>query len=170
MSGERHSEDYAHKEREIMGTAEPPWAPQILIAEDDAALRRLLEMVFVDEGYKVRTAEDGVEALVAIEDWTPDAIICDVMMPRLSGLTVCREVRASSITETVPIVLLTARCFDEDIQAVMELGGMTYLAKPFDPRRLLTLIADAVKTTTDGAQSASGGGLGPESRFVTAPH
>jgi two-component system, OmpR family, phosphate regulon response regulator PhoB len=106
--------------------------PRVLVAEDDDSLRRLIELRLGARGFDVRSAPDGVVALELIEEWTPDIVVCDVMMPRLSGLTVCRELRLRAETREVPIVLLTARCFDEDIQQVMALGNMEYMSKPFN--------------------------------------
>jgi DNA-binding response OmpR family regulator len=115
---------------------------RVLIAEDDDSLRRLLELRLASEGYDVRCAEDGMEALeIVIKGWTPDVVVCDVMMPRLSGLSVCRELRDHAKTTKVPIILLTARCFDEDIQDVMRLGGITYMSKPFEFMRLTELLS-----------------------------
>jgi DNA-binding response OmpR family regulator len=112
-----------------------------LIAEDDDSLRRLLELRLTSDGYETRCAEDGMVALeIVIKGWTPDIVVCDVMMPRLSGLSVCRELRDHAKTTRVPIILLTARCFDEDIQDVMRLGGITYMSKPFDFMRLTELM------------------------------
>src|SRR2546426_6372521 len=114
---------------------------RVLIAEDDDSLRRLIELRLASEGYEVRCAEDGMEALeIVIKGWTPNVVVCDVMMPRLSGLSVCRELRDHAKTTKVPIVLLTARCFDEDIQDVMRLGGITYMSKPFEFTRLTELL------------------------------
>ena len=62
------------------------------------------------------------------------------MMPRISGLTVCRELRADRRFATVPIILLTARVFDDDIQAVMDLGGIEFMNKPFNPRQLMAVL------------------------------
>jgi len=110
--------------------------PRVLVAEDDDSLRRLLELRLTADGYDVRLAEDGVTALRVVESWRPDVIVCDVMMPHLSGLSVCRELRSRPAYATLPIVLLTARCFDEDIQEVMRLGHITYMGKPFDFKAL----------------------------------
>lgn len=110
--------------------------PRVLIAEDDDSLRRLLELRLEADGFEPKTAGDGVQALALMQQWTPDIVVCDVMMPHLSGLSVVREMREREHTATVPIVLLTARCFDEDIQDVMKLGGVAYMGKPFDFRRL----------------------------------
>src|ERR1017187_6577153 len=69
--------------------------PRILVAEDDDSLRRLLELRLASDGFDVRCAEDGMEALeIVIKGWLPDAVVCDVMMPRLSGLSVGRELPA----------------------------------------------------------------------------
>ena len=122
---------------------------RVLIAEDDDSLRRLLELRLASEGYEVRCAEDGMEALeIVIKGWTPDVVVCDVMMPRLSGLSVCRELRDHAKTSRVPIILLTARCFDEDIQDVMRLGSITYMSKPFDFMRLIELLNSALNPET----------------------
>ena len=114
--------------------------PRVLIAEDDDSLRRLIEMRLAADGFELRCAEDGVRALEEMADWTPHVAVCDVMMPRLSGLSVVRTMRTREATRSVPVVLLTARCFDEDIQDVMELGGVTYMPKPFDFAHLCTTI------------------------------
>lgn len=110
--------------------------PRVLIAEDDDSLRRLLELRLDADGFDPRTAGDGLQALETMREWVPDIVVCDVMMPHLSGISVVREMRERPATSSVPIVLLTARCFDEDIQDVMNLGGVTYMPKPFDFRRL----------------------------------
>ena len=119
-----------------MPTREAVDRPRVLIAEDDDSLRRLLELRLDSDGFEPRTACDGVQALEVMREWVPDIVVCDVMMPHLSGISVVREMRDREVTALVPIVLLTARCFDEDIQDVMNLGGVTYMAKPFDFRRL----------------------------------
>jgi two-component system phosphate regulon response regulator PhoB len=106
--------------------------PRVLVAEDDDSLRRLLELRLLSYSYEVRSAADGVAALESMDGWTPDVAVLDVMMPRLSGLSVCREMRERPETAAVPIILLTARYFDEDIQQVMDLGGVEYMSKPFD--------------------------------------
>src|SRR5215471_15711713 len=118
-----------------MPGAEASMRPRVLIAEDDDSLRRLLELRLEADGFEPKTAGDGVQALALMQQWTPDVVVCDVMMPHLSGLSVVREMRGRELTAGVPIILLTARCFDEDIQDVMKLGGVAYMGKPFDFRR-----------------------------------
>lgn len=109
-----------------------PRRARVLVAEDDPALRRLLELRLSVEAYDVRTVEDGADALAAVKEWPPDVLVSDVMMPRVSGLTVCRELRATDEFAGLPIILLTARVFDEDIEEVMRLGGISFMNKPFN--------------------------------------
>jgi len=119
---------------------QPAPAKRVLIAEDDDSLRRLLELRLRAEQFEIQNAADGAEAIEIAERWTPDVVVCDVMMPRMSGLSVCRELREREATTHVPIILLTARCFDEDIQQVMALGGIEYIGKPFDFNELIATV------------------------------
>ncbi len=120
------------------------------------------------QGYDVLTVNDGADALAAVDNWPPDALVVDVMMPRISGLTVCRELRADRRFSTVPIILLTARVFDDDIQAVIDLGGIEFMNKPFNPRQLMAVLERLVPVPlprpappwphTPSPRSAAGGG------------
>ncbi|MGH7722967.1 MAG: response regulator transcription factor [Candidatus Dormibacteria bacterium] len=127
-----------------MELSSPQEAPRVLIVEDDASLRRLLELRLSVEGYVTRSARDGVEAVEVLTSWVPDVTVTDVMMPRLSGLSLCRAVRNDPRTATMPVILLTARCFDNDMQAVMDLGGVTFMNKPFDAQSLKAALREAL--------------------------
>jgi DNA-binding response OmpR family regulator len=135
--------------------SDTPGPTRILVAEDDPALRRLIDMLLSNQGYDVLTVNDGADALAAVENWPPDALVVDVMMPRISGLTVCRELRADRRFAAVPIILLTARVFDEDIQAVMELGGIEFMNKPFNPRQLVAVLESLVTDPPPPAHSTA---------------
>jgi CheY-like chemotaxis protein len=130
-----------------METTAPGAVPRILIAEDDSSLRRLLEIRLSVDGYETRSAADGVEALQVLSTWIPDVLLTDVMMPRLSGLTLCRAVRRDQRTAHIPIILLTARSFDSDMQAVMDLGGVAFMTKPFDAEALNAALHGALGST-----------------------
>ncbi len=130
-------------------------APRVLIVEDDTSLLRLLELRLMVDGYTTRTAVDGADALQTLAGWLPDVIVTDVMMPRLSGLSLCRAVRRDPRTATVPIILLTARCFDNDMQEVVDLGGVTFMNKPFDAQTLNAALVEALRSRP---QSPSGMG------------
>ena len=112
----------------------PERRPRVLVAEDDPALRRLLDLRLRMDGFDVDTTEDGVQALeVALGAMgRPDILVCDIMMPRLSGLTVCRRLRENAATADMPIILLSARTVDSAIEEVVALGNVTFMNKPFN--------------------------------------
>jgi two-component system alkaline phosphatase synthesis response regulator PhoP len=119
-----------------MGPPSRPGAARVLVVEDDASLRRLLEMRLGLDGYATRTAADGRDALPIIEEWEPQVVITDVMMPHLSGLALCRAIRDHPRLSDTPIIMLTAGCLDAEVQAVLDLGGITFMNKPYDAPRL----------------------------------
>ena len=131
-------------------------AARILIAEDDASLRRLLEMRLGVDGYITRAVPDGAAALEVLAEWLPDVVVTDVMMPRLSGLSLCREMRAAPRTAAIPIILLTARCFDDDMQAAVDLGGVSFMNKPFDAAALHEALRDALRGAVPAAPRGAG--------------
>lgn len=102
---------------------------RVLVAEDDQAVRNAVVRVLELDGHRVQSANDGRAALDAIIDDTPDAVVMDVMMPFVDGLTVCREVRHRG--NRVPILLLTARVEVDDRVAGLDAGADDYLTKPF---------------------------------------
>lgn len=101
----------------------------MLVAEDDSAVRNAVVRVLELDGHRVRAVKDGRAALDSIVDDTPDAVVMDVMMPFVDGLTVCREVRHRG--NRVPILLLTARIEVDDRVAGLDAGADDYLTKPF---------------------------------------
>ena len=105
----------------------------ILVADDEASIRRILETRLSMIGYKVVTACDGKEALKLFKDYEPDLVVLDVMMPKLDGYGVCQELRKDS---DVPIVMLTALGDVADRITGLELGADDYVVKPFSPKEL----------------------------------
>lgn len=136
--------------------SETPRSTRILVAEDDPALRRLIDMLLSNQGLEVRAVSDGADALGLVEEWEPDACVVDVMMPRISGLTVCRELRANPRHATLPIIILTARVFDDDIQEVIDLGGIEFMSKPFNPRQLMAALERLVAGPATRAPAPAG--------------
>jgi len=110
----------------------------VLVVDDDAPIRRMLERTLAAEGYDVRAAADGGAALAAIERSAPDALVLDVAMPGLDGLAVCRRLRAKGLA--LPILLLTARDAVHDRVAGLDAGADDYLVKPFAAEELLARI------------------------------
>ena len=82
---------------------------KVLIVDDHADIRRLVRLTLEFEDVEVREAADGPQALATLQDWRPDAVLVDMMMPGMDGLTLCRELRAQPHTRQLPILLLSAR-------------------------------------------------------------
>jgi DNA-binding response OmpR family regulator len=102
------------------------------VIEDDAALRKVLELRLTLEGFEVAVAVDGQAGLDLLGVFLPDAVISDLMMPRLDGYGFCRAARSRPGLEQLPIVLLTAHQRDDDIDDLLQLGSIEYMGKPFD--------------------------------------
>lgn len=114
--------------------------PYVLVIEDEDALQTLLEYNFEKEGYEVGLAADGEIGLLMAEERTPDFIVCDWMMPKLSGIEVCRRLRRKEATRTTPIIMLTARGEETDKVTGLDIGADDYIVKPFSMPELLARI------------------------------
>ena len=110
----------------------------ILIVEDDPALLRGLKDNFAAQGYLTRTANDGQKALDALFQETPDLVVLDLMLPKVSGYEICRQARARQLD--MPIIMLTAKGQEDDIVRGLELGADDYVTKPFSIRELLARV------------------------------
>lgn len=146
----------------------------VLVVDDDQAVRDSLERSLTYSGYEVTTASNGVEALERLSGWRPDAVVMDVMMPRMDGLEVTRQLRTSG--NDVPMLLLTARDSVTDRVDGLDAGGDDYLAKPFALDELLARLRALVRRSspTDSGAAADTGPLefadlqlDPQSREVT---
>jgi two-component system phosphate regulon response regulator PhoB len=114
--------------------------PSLLIVEDESALVELLRYNFEKEGFKVTTAMDGEAALVAVDEARPDLVVLDWMLPHVSGLEVCRQLRRKPETRDLPIIMLTARGEESDRVRGLEVGADDYVAKPFSPSELIARV------------------------------
>jgi CheY-like chemotaxis protein len=117
-------------------------ARTVLLVDDDPLILEVLRTILDLEEFDVVTASDGREALAAVEAARPDVVVCDVMMPDVDGLEVCRRLKSDPRTSDLPVILLTARDRPEDHQAGDEAGCDAYLTKPFSPLRLIDIIRD----------------------------
>ncbi|MBG0832617.1 response regulator transcription factor [Planomonospora sp. ID67723] len=119
----------------------------ILVVEDDADIRDLVVFQLGQDGHQVCAVADGPAALDAVQQRCPDLIVLDWMLPRLSGLQVCRLVRAMPSAEKVKILMLTVRVTDTDVVESLAAGVDEFMAKPFDLHdlrvRIRTLLAGA---------------------------
>ncbi len=111
--------------------------PTIFVVEDEASFVEALEIGLGREGFHVEVATDGVEALERFPDVRPDLVLLDVMLPRASGIDVCRQIRATS---TVPIIMVTAKSSEIDTVVGLEVGADDYVTKPYRIRELVARI------------------------------
>jgi DNA-binding response OmpR family regulator len=110
--------------------------PVVLAADDDEDILELVAFRLERSGYTVLRAKDGEEALRLAVEAKPDLAVLDVMMPKLDGYELTRRLRADDATSRMPIILLTARSQDADVQAGFDAGADDYLRKPFSPQEL----------------------------------
>jgi len=128
---------------------------RILVVDDDRAVRESLRRSLAFNGYTVDLAEDGVEALEAIASERPDALVLDVMMPRLDGLEVCRQLRSTG--DDLPILVLTARDSVSERVSGLDAGADDYLPKPFALEELLARLRALLRRT--GPEDAGDGAI-----------
>lgn len=112
----------------------------VLVVEDDPAQRRLLERMLVGSGWRVATAPDGESGLGAAKKQPPDAIVLDVMMPRLNGYQTCRQLKADPVTMAIPVIMCTSKDQPADQYWATEVGADAFLAKPVDIGRLVQML------------------------------
>ena len=112
----------------------------ILIVEDEADIADLVKYHLEREGLATRTVGDGKQALDLIVRDHPDLIILDLMLPGMDGLEMCRRLRGQSVTQRIPIIMLTARAEEVDRIVGLEIGADDYVAKPFSPRELVARV------------------------------
>lgn len=119
--------------------------PTILIVDDDPNNMELLDRRLRHAGYNTLQAFNGIDALKLAEDYTPDLIILDVMMPGVGGYDVLRILKSNILTKDIPVLFLTAYAGTNDRIAGLEMGAVDYLTKPFHPRELLARIANVLQ-------------------------
>jgi two-component system response regulator RegX3 len=125
----------------------------ILVVDDEQSYRDALTVALEREGFAVETAADGVEALERFDAVQPSLVLLDVMLPRVSGVDVCRQIRTRS---RVPIIMVTARNAEIDAVVGLEVGADDYVTKPFRLRELIARVRAALRRVPIGAESSSG--------------
>jgi phosphate regulon transcriptional regulator PhoB len=114
--------------------------PKILIVEDEVDILDVLEYSLSREGYRVRRAQDGESAVQAAREDAPNLILLDLMLPGLDGIEVCRKLRADTVTQEIPIVMVTAKGEESDIVLGLGVGADDYITKPFSPKELVARV------------------------------
>jgi DNA-binding response OmpR family regulator len=134
------------RHEEQVKTGEEQNRAKILVVEDEPNMVVGLRDNFEFEGYEVITARDGVEGLQLALEESPDLVVLDVMMPRMSGLEVCKQLRAQRAS--IPMIMLTARGQEVDKVVGLELGADDYVTKPFSIRELLARVKAVLRRTS----------------------
>jgi len=124
--------------------------PHILVIEDEDALSTLLQYNLQKEGYQVSVAGDGEEALLLADEATPDVVLVDWMLPKLSGIEVCRRLRNRPATRNVPIIMLTARGEEADRIRGLDTGADDYIVKPFSMTELFARLRAVMRRIRPG--------------------
>ena len=115
---------------------------RIVVADDDPIVIKFLAAIFQDEGFEVRTADDGEKALKVIGEGRPDLVILDLVMPYHDGFEICQRIRSNPATATVPVIILSMKEREQDALRAFEVGADDYIRKPFNA---LELVARARK-------------------------
>jgi len=124
--------------------------PNILVVEDEDALATLLHYNLEKEGYQVRLSSDGEDALLQIQETLPDLVVLDWMLPKISGIEVCRRLRQRAETRNVPIIMLTARGEESDRIRGLDTGADDYIVKPFAMSELIARIRAVMRRLRPG--------------------
>ncbi|AKS46004.1 two component transcriptional regulator, winged helix family [Octadecabacter temperatus] len=114
--------------------------PHVLIVEDEPAQREVLSYNLSAEGYRVSTAADGEQGLLAVEEDAPDMIVLDWMLPHISGIEICRQLKSRSDTRNIPIIMLSARSEEVDKVRGLETGADDYVVKPYTVAELMARV------------------------------
>ena len=121
---------------------------KVLVVEDEAALSQLLTYNLRKEGFEVAVSADGDEAMLAVDEEKPDLVLLDWMLPHVSGVEVCRRLRARAETRDLPIIMLTARGEEEDRIRGLEQGADDYVTKPFSMSELVARVRAVLRRTS----------------------
>jgi len=132
--------------------------PKVVIVEDDAAMAAALRDGFTYEGYEIELARDGESGLRLAREASPDLVILDVMLPKMSGLDVCKRLRAEG--SILPIIMLTARGQEIDKVVGLKLGADDYVTKPFGFMELIARVEALLRRTAGGTKTAEVYGFG----------
>ena len=124
--------------------------PYVLVVEDEDSLATLLQYNLDKEGYRVGVASDGDEGLLMIDEQAPDLVLLDWMLPKVSGVEICRRLRARSDTRNLPIIMLTARGEESDRIRGLDTGADDYIVKPFTMTELMARIRAVLRRIRPG--------------------
>jgi two-component system phosphate regulon response regulator PhoB len=125
--------------------------PIVLVVEDDPSQREVLAYNIEAEGYRVVTASNGEEALLSVKDESPDLVVLDWMLPNVSGIEVCRQLKRDATSAKLPVIMLSARSEEDDRVRGLETGADDYIVKPYSVAELLARIRTQLRRTRPAA-------------------
>ncbi|MFQ5406815.1 MAG: response regulator transcription factor [Anaerolineales bacterium] len=123
---------------------------KILIAEDERDIRDLIKFTLEFAGHEVVTAANGAEAVDLARSTAPDLVLMDVRMPRMTGYEACQMMKADPDLQAIPVVFLSAKGQESEVEAGLELGASDYILKPFAPDQLTQRVSDVLKKGVEG--------------------
>jgi two-component system alkaline phosphatase synthesis response regulator PhoP len=126
-------------------TPRPADKGHVVLIEDEKNIAELVRYNLEEDGYRVSVAADGEQGLRMVERQRPDLVLLDLLLPRLDGLEVCRQLKRNTDSRAIPIIMLTAKAGEADKVAGLELGADDYITKPFSPRELVARIRAALR-------------------------
>src|ERR1700760_4170041 len=131
----------------MLDTASSLPKPLVLVVEDEAPLATMLRYNLEKQGFRVEEAGDGQEALIRIAEAQPDLVLLDWMLPVVSGIEVCRQIRRRPVTRDLPVIMVTARIEDKDAVRGLKTGADDYITKPFSMEALLARMRALLRRT-----------------------
>jgi two-component system phosphate regulon response regulator PhoB len=132
-----------------MADVSKPLRQTILVVDDNEAIMRIIERHLTAAGYSVLTAGDGKEALVTVAARQPDCVLLDLMMPGMTGLEVLRELKQGPATALIPVILVTAKGEDTDVEQGYREGAADYLTKPFSAVQIVDAVRKVLRLAND---------------------
>jgi two-component system phosphate regulon response regulator PhoB len=129
--------------------------PHVLLVEDEPAQREVLAYNLESEGFIVSRAENGEEAMLLVSEAVPDLVILDWMMPLMSGIEVCRQLKAREDTRNIPIIMLSARSEEVDTVRGLETGADDYVVKPYALRELMARVRNQLRRSRPASAGAA---------------
>ena len=125
---------------------------RIVVVEDEEDIRAILEYALTREGYQVSTCANGARALHDVRRKHPDLVLLDLMLPGVDGLEICRVLKHSDDTRSIPIIMVTAKSEESDVVLGLGLGADDYVMKPFSPKELVARVRAVLRRTSQAAE------------------
>ena len=122
--------------------------PRVLVVDDDETLQKTVRAILLDNGYAVLTASTGESGIEIAKKQKPNLVLLDVILPKMKGREVCRNLKEDEETKNIPVIFLTAKDSADDKKAELEAGAITHLTKPVNAKELLATIEQTLKINT----------------------